>query len=289
MYFLTESSTGNTIYESIDYSGSDIKLYIGEAPPSTATPYVAITSWSNTATTVAASLVKSITGSSSINEVQTLSFSPDAFDGTYSLTIPARSLTVSSIITGAFTVSGNHGLAVDEPFVITGTTSPVDFANGQTLYVTEIASANKFYANSAITTVSVLTYASTGGGSIYTVTASSQAISARASMSDMQTILEAMPSIGVGNVSVSGVLGRRYRLNFQNAKAQTSLGLATITGSLTPLYGKSATMALTSTTLANAISASASIDAVIEIQVTTGSLIDTQVQQSVTISKDIIP
>jgi len=289
LYFLTESSTGNTIYESVNYSSSDIKFYIGEAPPSTATAYVAITAWTNTTLTVSSSIARAITGTASANEVQTITHSPDAFDGTYSITIPSRTVTISSISAGIFTTSGNHGLATYEPFVVTGAVSATNFSNGQTLYVASIVGATQFYANSVASATSILTYSASGGSTFYTVTASSQAISARATMSDMQTVLEAVPAIGTGNVSVSGVLGRFYRLNFQNAKAQTQLGLATITGSLTPLYGKAATISFTSTALTNAISASASLGAVLEIQVTNGSLVDTQIQQTVTITKDLIP
>lgn len=289
LYFLNESSTGNTIYESANYSASDIKFYIGEAPPSTATAYVAITAWTNTTLTVSSSISRVITGSASANEVQTVTHSPDAFDGTYSVTIPARTLTIATVSAGIFTTSGNHGLATYEPFIVTGATAPVDFANGQTLYVSKVIGGTQFSANSVASATSILTYTTSGGATAYTVTASSQAISARATIGDMQSVLEAVPSIGTGNVSVSGVLGRFYRLNFQNAKAQTQLGLATITGSLTPLYGKAATISFTSTALTNAISASASIGAVLEIQVTNGSLVDTQVQQTVTIVNDLIP
>jgi hypothetical protein len=289
LYFLTESSTGKTIYEPLNYSANSVKLYIGEAPPSTATAYVAVTAWTNTTMTVSSTITRSTTGTSAVNEVQTLTHSPDALDGTFSITIPSRTVAVSSITAGIFTTSGNHGLAVYEPFIITGTTTPSNFSNGQTLYAVSLIGPTQFYANSVVTETTILTYGASGGGTIYTVTASSQAISARASIGDMTTALENMACVGTGNVSVSGVLGRQYRLTFQSAKSQTPLSLATVTGALTPLYGKAATISFTSTALTNAISASASIDAVLEIEVTNGSLVDTQLQQSVTITNDLIP
>lgn len=83
-------------------------------------------------------------------------------------------------------------------------------------------------------------------GGTYTVTlgaSTSAAIAFNASASALQSALEAMPSIGVGNVRVSGGTTSPYALTFQGALADTNLTQITLnTGSLT---GGTATAATT--------------------------------------------
>ena len=287
IYFVRSSSTGNTIYEPVDNSTLSIKVAIAPQPPSSVV-YVLQDTWTNLPSTVTGSINRTITGASSTNEQQKLTFSSEAFDGTFSLSIPSRTVSFTSVTAGIFTTSGNHGLALYEPFVVTGFTTPSNFTNGQTLYVSQNIASNQLYANVAPTGSAITSYSAASAGSAYTLTASTTAIPARADASVVQSALESVASVGSGNVSVSGVIGREYRMSYQNSKTQTQLALATITGSISGLYGKAATLNFNTVPLQEAISGSASIDAAIEIQQTDGSVIETLVQTSVTIRKDII-
>ena len=62
----------------------------------------------------------------------------------------------------------------------------------------------------------------------------------------------------------------------------------TVAAALTPVYGKTASLSFNTTELINAISASASIDATMEIEVTEGGKIETVAQALVTLNNDII-
>jgi len=75
---------------------------------------------------------------------------------------------------------------------------------------------------------------------------------------------------------------------YQGEKQQFAFPLATVTGSLIPFYYKTASLNFATTALTNAISASATIDATIEVQLTNGTEVTTVIQRPVTIYKDII-
>lgn len=288
IYFLQPNPTGETVYEPLDWSAKSVKMHIGQAPPSAATAYVAANTWTNLGSTVSATVTRTVTGASNANEVQKISFSQEAFDGTFAITIPNRTLTLTSISAGVFTTSGNHGLTLFEPFVITGATAPSGFSNGAGLFVAQLVSGNQFYANTAQTTSAVTSYSASTAGSIYTLTATTRLLPARATALEVEQALDALPSVGTDNASVYAVRGKEYRLGFSGSKGQVSLPLATVAASLTPIYGKTATLNFATQELANAISASASLGATVEIEVLENSISETVLQQGVTIFNDII-
>jgi hypothetical protein len=245
--------------------------------------------WTNLASTVSATVTRTTTGGASANEQQKVSFSPDAQNGTFSLTFPSRAITLASVTAGLFTTSGSHGLAALEPFTTTGHEAPTGgLANGQTLYVASVVNSTQFRSAGTATTTPVSTYAATTAGTITTLTASTSLIPARASAGDVQTALEAVASVGSGNVLVLAVPGREYRIGYQNNKGQVELPLLTVAASLTPLYGKTATLNFATTQLANAISAAASIEGTLEVEATDGGIVETLVQVPVTLRNDII-
>jgi hypothetical protein len=287
LYFLT-AGTGSSAYEPLDYSSKSVKLHIGPQPPSTATAYVAAQAWSNLPITVSATLVRTITGGTAANEQQVLSFSPDAYDGTFALTFPSQALTFSSVTGGLFTTSGSHGLAAGQAFVVTGFGTPTGFSNGSTLYTAQLVSGSQFFANTTATTTAITSYTATTAGTGYTLTATTSVIEARASTTAVEDALEAISPIGTGNVRVTGIAGRTYRMAFTGAKSQVALPLMTVTQALTPVYGKTATLNFNTTELINAISASASIEATMEVEVSQSGKIETVTQAPVTLGNDII-
>jgi hypothetical protein len=236
---------------------------------------------------VTATVARTVTGGASTNEQQNVTFAPAAYDGTFALTIPSRVITVSSVSAGVFTTSGNHGLALLEPFTLTGFTTPTGFSNGNTLFVAALLSSTTLFAAPTPTTTAVTGYTA-NGGTIRTITAATPHLSARATGLQVQAALEQLTSVGEGNISVVASPGSSYRLAYQGAKQQTLLPVATVAAALTPIYAKTATINFSTSALQNAISASASVDAVLEIETTDGSEVETLVQAPITLLNDII-
>lgn len=289
LYFVQRATSvpPATLYEPLNYSSRSIKFAIGAPPPDAGTAYVSQNTWTNTTPTVAASVVQTVTGSASANEQQTLTFVPPAYEGTFALTFPLRAVSVSGVSAGVFTSSGNHGLALFEPFVLTGFTTPTGFSNGATLFVSTIPSRTTFGASTTPTTTAITSFTA-NAGTFSTVTATAPLLSARATASQVQSALEQVPSIGSGNVAVVATPGSNYRIVYQASKAQTQLAVPTVAATLTPIFGKTATVNFSTTTLLNAISASASINSVLEIESTDGSSVETLCQVPITLNNDII-
>jgi hypothetical protein len=290
LYFLSRQLGGENYYEVLDYGTRSVRLHIGPNPPSTATAYVTTTagSWSNLSSTVSASLVRDAAGGAAANEQQTLTFAPEAIGGTFSITYPSQSLTFSTVTRGLFTSSGSHGLAFGQQFVVTALTTPTGgLANGANLFVTQVVGKTQFFANTTTTTSAITSYgAVTGTG--FTLTATSSAIDGTASTAQVQSSLQEMPTIGTGNLRVTGTPGKSYRFSFINEKGQVSLPLMTVAHALTPIFGKTGTLNLATTALTNAISASASIEATLEIETTFSGKTETVAQQTITLLNDII-
>lgn len=287
IYFVTASS-GDTLYEPLDYSSASVKFAVGPNPPSTATAYAVQNTWTNLSSTVTATLSRSITGTAAVNEQQKLTLAPEAFDGTFALTFPSQALTFTSVTGGIFTTSGNHGLSVSQGFVVTGFGTPTGFSNGNTLFVAQIVASNSFFANSIVTSTVITSYTATTAGTGYTITASTAALAARSTTSQVQEALQSLTQIGAGNVDVSGTAGKEYRFSFKNNKGQSALPLMTVAHALTPIYGKSANVNFNTMPLANAISASSSIEGTMEIEVTVGGSVETVLQVPVTMRNDLI-
>jgi hypothetical protein len=289
LYFLQRDPAGAFIYEARDFGGKSVKLHIGPNPPSTATAYVVQNTWTNLSSSVSATMARTTTGGASANEQQKLSFSPDAQSGTFALTVPARTITLASVTAGLFTSSGNHGLAVLEPFTTSGMSGVTGgLVSGGIYHVASLVNSTQFRAAVTATTTPVNTFGATTAGTISTLTASTGLVSARASASALQSSLEAVASVGTGNVLVVTIPGREYRIGFQAAKGQVELPLLSVTAALVPLYGKTATLNFSTVQLAAAISGSASIEATLEVEATEGGIVETVAQVPVTLRNDVI-
>jgi hypothetical protein len=288
LYFLQRDPTGVTAYEARDFGAKSIKLHIGNPPPSTATAFVAQNVWTNLPSTCTASITRTATGGTTANEQQRLTFAPEAQSGTFTLTVPSRQISVSAIAAGVFTTSGSHGLAALEPFTITGLSSPTGgLANGQSLFVAQVRNTEQFTSATTITTTAVTAFAASAGA-VSTLAATTRLLSARATALDVQNALAELTPVGANNVIVLGVPGIEYRAAFQNTRGQVALPLMTVNAQLVPAFGKFATINFSTTELQNAISASASIAAVLEVESTEGGAVETLCQVPVTIFNDII-
>ena len=288
LYFLQKSTAvpAAFLYEPLNFSARSVKFAIGAPPPSTAI-YATQNTWTNTSGVVTASVATTVTGSASANEQQTLTFAPPAYDGTFSLSVPARAITVSSVSGGIFTTSGSHSLALFEPFTVTGFTTPTGFSNGNTLFAAALLSPTQLLAAPTPTTSGVTGYTA-NGGTMRTITATTSLLGARSTGAQVQSALEQLPSVGAGNIAVIAVPGTSYRLVYQGAKQQASLPVATVAAALTPVFSKTANIDLSTVTLGAALSGAASVSAVLEIETTNGSNVETLCQVPITLLNDII-
>jgi hypothetical protein len=291
LYFLEPQTGGANYYEVLNYDSRSVRLHIGPNPPSSATPYVAATAgaWSNLSSTATASLTRAVTGTTVANEQQLLTITPDAIGGTFALTYPSQSVTFTTVTGGVFTTSGSHGLNYGQAFVITGFGTPTGgLVNGSTYYVAQVIGKTQLFANTTTTSTAVTTYSAITAGTAYTLTATTTAIDGTASVATVQQILEGLSTIGTGNIRVTGAPGRSLRFTFINEKGQVALPLMTVAQALTPIYGKTGTLNFNTTELLNAISASASIEATLEIETTFSGKTETVAQALVTLNNDII-
>lgn len=120
--------------------------------------------------------------------------------------------------------------------------------------------------------------------------ATSSMIPWNASGSDIQTALEALSTIGTGNVSVSGDVGGAWNVTFKGTLANTNLALMTssASGLLSP-KGKIATLALNTGAIEQALGSASSISSTFEVEVTpSGSYRMTVLQTTVSILNDLI-
>jgi hypothetical protein len=287
LYFLKESESARR-YEMADFSGSSIKLHIGAHPPSSATAFVAAETWTNLPATVSATVARTITGGAATAEQQRVTFSPEAVEGTFSLTFPSQALTFSALSAGVFTTSGSHGLSLFQPWKPVSFTTPTGFSNNQTLYVASIIDATRFLASDSPAGSAITAFTATSAGTGFTITASTRALPARAEVAELQNALQELPPLGANSVSVSGQPGRNYVLSFSGAKGQVALPLMSVASSLTPVIGKTGTINFNTVELTNAISASATIEAVMEIETSAGGKTETVLQVPVTLRNELI-
>lgn len=290
LYFVQRATSipPASIYEPLDFASRSVKFAIGARPPAAGTAFVVQNTWANTTPTVAASVVQTVTGSASANAQQVLSFVPPAYDGTFALTFPQRAISVSGVTGGIFTTASNHGLALFEPFVLTGFSTPTGFSNGSTLFVAGVLAPNAVFAASTPTTTALTAFTAAGGGTLSTITSSTALLSARSTNLEVQSALEQVPSIGEGNVAVVAAPGSNYRLVYQGSKSQTPLAVPSVAATLTPIFAKLATINFSTVELLNAISASGAIDAVLEIESTDGASVETLCQVPITLTNDLI-
>lgn len=273
---LTSAST----VERIPGDGSDhevqvISLYVS--------PVVSQATWTDLATTVTATVTTPTGGSDSASEVQKIAWSVAPAGGTFAITLPSDTRSVTAaVVGGVFTTTTAHGFAVNQPVVGTGFTNEFDWTEGTTYYVAAVPSPTTFTiaASAGGSAISTAT-ADAGTGTITTPARTTAEISATASFTDIATALQAINTIGSGNVTVTGIIGEYLLLSFTGEKANANLPEVTVsTGNLTPAYGKTGTFNLATFGLQDLFDATTdeSISLRFEVQKTEGGRVKTTAQ-----------
>ena len=247
--------------------------------------------FTNTTTTVTATVSTLTGGSVTASEVQKIAFSPYATNGTWSITFPGDTRTVTAaVVAGVFTTTANHGFALNQTIEGSGFTNEANWVEGTHYFVKAVPSPTTFTISAteggtALTTAT----ADAGTGTITSHARTTSQLAATASAADVQAALQALSNIGSGNVSVLGTAGQDFILSFTGDKVTANFPAVTVsTTNLLAPYGKTASLTLATFQMSDILAAAESVVMSLEIQVVTGAYTTTVVSQDVTVTADLI-
>jgi hypothetical protein len=197
-------------------------------------PAVLQTSWSSVSTSITPTVSTIAAGGSGSNEVQLISIPTIPDEGSFAITMPARSVTVSSVSSSVFT-SVNHGLYDGQSVTLSAFTISSGFSNGAQYIVTS-------------RTKDTFRIASTAGGAPLTVSASSGgtaqlastlvgpiAYNASASAVSSAFVAAGFTIGGTQQIVCTATPGREYRLIFGGGSANIDFAPVTIISDLKSL------------------------------------------------------
>ena len=133
LYFLKPTGSPSAPYEFVDYSALNAQFAIGAGSVA-----ATVTSFSAISTSVTLTASVTITGSAGGVAIQRVQISPPPASGYYSLVLPTRNVTVSSVASSIF-LAPNHALLEGQSVTLTGFSTPTGFANGSTVFVRDRA------------------------------------------------------------------------------------------------------------------------------------------------------
>ena len=281
LYFLQPSRLADQPYDYLDYSSNTVKFAVG-----TTTPAALQASWSALPTTCTASVTTLTNGGGGSNEVQKITFSTLPATGSFSLTLPARAVTVSAVSAGVFTAV-SHGLldgqsATLSAFTISGST----FAN-QAYYITQRTPDTFRIAATAGGTAIAAAVTSGGGTATLAVITTGQI----ANNATAETVQDAFLSAGITvggapQINASGNFGSGFILTFANTQANINFDPAVVSSTLAAAPGLSANVNFSTAEVA-ALIAAGTTSARLEIEVAGGGLRQTY-QTQISLASDII-
>jgi hypothetical protein len=250
-------------------------------------PAVFQDTWDDLSTVVTATISTVITGSETTGELQRLSFSQKPFAGTYRLTFPSTTLTISSLVTnGVFITPENHGLQISQPVTLTGFSALTGFSNGQQVFVRAVTQPTQFTVS--ITAGGTALTGSASTGNVFTTLRQTAPITAEATAADVQGALQALDSIGSDGMLVFGIPGQFFDLTFSGAKNFADLPEFTIQNGLTAKPGKTADVDFSSFSIRDLLGNNPSVDLDLEIELTEAGTRQTVVQAGCTVSEELI-
>lgn len=256
------------------------------------TPAVYQPTWTDIPSTVTATIATTTTGSTTVNEVQRLTFSQKPYEGTYRLSFPATTYTSSSAVTnGVFITTVNHGLAINQPVTITGfDTTITGYTRGTTYFVKTTPEARQFTlaVTAGGTLITGSATAITTSGTISTTLRQTAPIDADATAADVQTALEALDSIGQGGIIVTGIQGEYFDLTFNGQKGYTDQPLLTAQSGLSAKKGKTADVDFATFSLRDLLDNETEANLELEIELTEAGKRTTVVLSPCTVSEELI-
>lgn len=283
LYFVRPNLTGESTYIFEDYSANTIKLAIGVT-----TPAVLQASWTAISTAITASITTLTNGGSGANEVQLLTFSGNTpSEGGFSLTMPARAVTVSSVSAGLFT-SVNHGLLDGQSVTLSAfTISGSSFENST--YLVRDRTKDTFRITEAVGYPGINAQVTSGGGtaSLPAITTGQIARNAGAIQVQQAFIDAGIEFNGFPQVLVSGSYAQGYTFTFIKSQANINFDPMTVSSTLASAKGLQANVSFNTSEVAALIAAGTTSGLKFEVEVTDGARRQTY-QTTCSLSDDII-
>jgi hypothetical protein len=246
--------------------------------------------WTDVGTAVTTSITQTITGNSSTNAVQKISFSRSPAQGSFSITVPTYSVNINSILTSGLIFStANHGLAQDQVVTLTGFSAITGYTQGTEYWVRSIYSATGFFLGTGLNSGIISNgTATTSGSSVFaTILRQTSPIASNCNAADIQSALFALDSIGSNNVSVENI-NDFFNVTFINRKSAFDMPLLQASSSLLANPAKTASVNFNTFGVRDYLENSTSVSADIEIELTTAGERNTIILQSCTLAEELI-
>lgn len=282
LYFLRPTGNPASPYLVEDYSANTVKLAVGVTQPAALQ-----TSWTATTTAITASITTLTNGGAGANEVQRLAFSGNPpSEGGYSLTMPSRAVTVSSVSAGVFTAA-NHGLLNGQTvtlsaFSISGST----FSN--TSYIVVQRTKDTFRISTTADGAAISAAVTSGGGTATLPAITTPQIPYNATAADVQ---QAFVAAGIAidtapQIIVSGSYTAGFTFTFANSQAGINFAPMTVSSTLAAPKGLQANVSFNTSEIAALVSAGTS-GIKFEVEVSDGAKRQTY-QTTCSLSDDIV-
>ena len=282
LYFLARDAAGTLTAQ--DYSANTVKFAVG-----TTTPAVLGVTWAAISTTVTASVSTLVTGGSGSNEQQKITLSPQPTEGAFSIQLPARSVTVSTVSANVFTAA-DHGLYDGQSVTLTAfsfTNSSV--VNGSAYFVIR-GGKDEFSLASIAGSVTALTAEVTSGGGtvdVGAVTTGQVAFDATPAEVELALRNSGLAVLDRPQIIVTGTAGKEYTLTYANGSANRDYDPVTIVGStLAAAPGLQANVNFNTVSVADLLAAGTT-SVTMEVEVSDGTLRHSYRTQA-TLSSDLI-
>jgi hypothetical protein len=282
LYFLKPTNNAAQPYEFRNYSANTVNLAVGVTAPAALQ-----TTWSSLSTAITPSVTVVTNGGSGANEVQRISFAGNApVSGNFSITLPSRNVTVSSVSAGVFTAT-NHGLLNGQPVTLTAfSISGSTFANSG--YVVIDRTKDTFKISTSAGGTAIAAAVTSGGGTATLDAITTPAIQEATASAIQQAFVEA--GIVLDNapqIIVTGDYSQGFLLSFANTQANINFSTVTVASTLASGAGLSAQVNFNTAQIASIISAGQASNCVLEIEVSGGGARQTY-QQAASVAADII-
>jgi hypothetical protein len=264
LYFLEPTGSFSAPYEFVNYSsGITATLKLGATTAS-----ATVTSWSAVTTTVTITASVSISGGSGTTEIQRIEMTPPPAVGYYSLQLPTRNVTVSSITSSVFSAA-YHALLDGQSVTLTGFGSPSGFSNGSVVFIRD--RSRDTFKIAATAGATAITASATAGGTAVVPTYTTGPLLAGTGPAEIAAALAAAAEASTQQISATGTADD-YRLTYGGSYAGADFPTIAITAStLAGASGFLGNLDL-NTSAITALVAAGTTDVTLEVDVTNGTL-----------------
>jgi len=278
LYFLEPTGDFSAPYRYLNYSTLTANFALG-----TTTPATTVTSFTALTTTVTITASVAITGGSGVTEIQRIHMSPAPATGYYSLSLPTRNITVSSITASVFSAA-YHALLDGQSVTLTGFSSPSGFSNGSVYFVRD-RSRDGFKIATAAGGTAITASASSGGTAVLPAYITAP-LPAGTGPAEIAAALASAAGSATQEIAVIGTADD-YRLTYGGAYAGADMPTVAITAStILGAPGLLGTLNL-NTAAITALVASGTTDVLMEVELSNATKRQT-FQSTATLSADII-